>query len=151
MRKASTLAAAGLSTGKIKTLRAIASEIASGALDIEDLDAAANEAIHERLTAIHGVGPWTADIYLLFALRRADAFPAGDLALQIAAQKHFRLDGRPSAAELLKLSERWRPFRGAAARLLWADYAAARAALRERDAQGAAQDAALRGASRRKT
>ncbi len=141
-RTDTALAAAGLSTGKIRTLRAIARDISSGALDVDALDLAANEAIQARLTAIHGVGPWTADIYLLFALRRADAFPAGDLALQIAAQKHFRLHERPSAAELLELSERWRPLRGAAARLLWCDYAAARAALRDRNAQVARSGAA---------
>lgn len=124
------LASLGLSNGKIRTLHAIANEITTGTLDFDTMPDTANEAIHERLTAIHGVGPWTADIYLLFSLRRADAFPAGDLALQIAAQKHFRLLERPSPAKLLELSERWRPFRGAAARLLWADYAAARAALR---------------------
>lgn len=126
------LARFGLSGGKIRTLRAIAAEVTGGRLDFAILDTAPNDVILERLTAIHGVGPWTADIYLLFALKRADAFPAGDLALQIAAQKHFRLDDRPKPEALLRLSERWRPFRGAAARMLWLDYTAARAALRER-------------------
>ena len=80
----------------------------------------------ERLTALHGIGPWTADIYLLFALRRADAFPPGDLALQLAAQRLFKLKDRPTPARLAEIAERWRPWRGAAARLLWADYALAR-------------------------
>ena len=122
----------GLSGGKIRTLRAIAGEAAAGTLDFAAINEARNEDIHARLTAIHGVGPWSADIYLLFALRRADAFPAGDLALQIAAQKHFRLDERPAPDRLLELSQRWRPFRGAAARMLWSDYAHARDALKQR-------------------
>ncbi len=113
----------GLSTGKIKTMRAVADAIAGGRLDFARLNRANDDAIRETLTALHGIGPWTADIYLLFALRRADAFAAGDLALQIAVERLFKLPVRPSPVELLKIAERWRPWRGAAARLLWADYA----------------------------
>lgn len=113
----------GLSTGKVKTLRAVAVAIAGGRLDFARLNRTNDGAIRDALTALHGVGPWTADIYLLFALRRADAFAAGDLALQIAAGRLFKLPERPSPSELLKIAERWRPWRGAAARLLWADYA----------------------------
>lgn len=121
------LAGLGLSKGKIKTLKALARAVLQG-LDMARLAKEPDNVIVERLTAIHGIGPWTADIYLLFALRRADAFPPGDLALQIAAQRHFKLKSRPSPAELGKLAERWRPWRGVAARLLWADYGAARTA-----------------------
>ena len=83
----------------------------------------------EFLTAVHGIGPWTADIYLLFALARRDAFAPGDLALQLAVQHHFKLERRPTAEELTRIAERWRPARAVAARLLWADYAFARRAL----------------------
>lgn len=131
------LAALGLSAGKIRTLKAVATAIQDGALSLDRLHQASNEDLHAALTAIHGIGPWTADIYLLFALRRADAFPAGDLALQIAVQRHFRLENRPSAAELLDIAERWRPWRGAAAHLLWADYGAARMALRRKQQRNA--------------
>jgi DNA-3-methyladenine glycosylase II len=116
------LAALGLSAAKVRTLKAIATAIHRDGLDIPGLSSAADTVVIERLTALHGVGPWTADIFLLFALRRADAFAAGDLALQIAAQHHFKLEARPTAAELTKLAERWRPWRAVAARLLWADY-----------------------------
>lgn len=116
----------GLSNGKIRTLRAVARAVADKEVRFAQINRMPDAAIHETLTQLHGVGPWTADIYLLFALRRADAFPPGDLALQIAAQRLFELTEKPTAAELLALAERWRPWRGAAARLLWADYALAR-------------------------
>lgn len=117
------LGALGLSRAKVKTLRAIADAVASGGLDFARLNRLPDAEIIAQLTRLHGVGPWTADIYLLFALRRADAFAAGDLALQIAAQRAFGLAERPGPTALLELAERWRPWRAAAARLLWADYA----------------------------
>lgn len=122
MREA-TLARLGLSRAKIKTLKALARSVASGGLAFDALNAADDDEVVASLTALHGIGPWTADIYLLFALRRADAFPAGDLALQIAVQRRFALVAKPDAGELAGIAERWRPWRGAAAHLLWADYA----------------------------
>ena len=116
------LAALGLSGAKIRTLKAIATAILVDGLDIPALTKAPDSVVIEKLTALHGIGPWTADIYLLFALRRADAFAPGDLALQLAVQRHFKLNNRPSPAELEKIAERWRPWRAAAARLLWAEY-----------------------------
>ncbi len=113
----------GLSNGKIRTLRAVAEAVAGKQVQFARINRLPDAAIHETLTRLHGVGPWTADIYLLFALRRADAFPTGDLALQIAVQQLFELAQKPTPAELLELAERWRPWRSAAARLLWADYA----------------------------
>ena len=80
------------------------------------------DAAHAALTALHGVGPWTADIYLLFCLGHADAFPAGDLAVQEAARIAFSLRKRPDPKALTKLAEAWRPWRGVAAHLLWAYY-----------------------------
>jgi 3-methyladenine DNA glycosylase/8-oxoguanine DNA glycosylase len=77
---------------------------------------------HAALTALHGVGPWTADIYLLFCLGHADAFPAGDLAVQEAARIALRLRKRPDARRLTKIAQAWRPWRGVAAHLLWAYY-----------------------------
>lgn len=119
----------GLSNGKIRTLRALARAVLEDGLDFEALNAASDVVIVERLTGIHGIGPWTADIYILFALARRDAFAPGDLALQLAAQHHFKLESRPTAEELERIAERWRPARAVAARLLWADYAFARRAL----------------------
>lgn len=126
-RNEGSLRKLGLSAGKIRTLRAIATAVAGKELQFARLNKLPDQDIHTALTALHGVGPWTADIYILFALRRADAFPAGDLALQIAVQKLFALETRPSAATLGEIAQRWQPWRGAAARLLWADYALFRA------------------------
>lgn len=123
------LKALGLSTGKIRTLRALSRAVIDDGLDFGTLNAADNQTIVERLTAVHGIGPWTADIYILFALARKDAFASGDLALQLAVQHHFKLDRRPTAEELERIAERWRPSRAVAARLLWADYTFARRAL----------------------
>jgi DNA-3-methyladenine glycosylase II len=116
------LASLGLSRAKIRTLKAIATAIEDDGLDIPALGGVPDAVVIERLTAVHGIGPWTADVYLLFALRRADAFAPGDLALQLAAQHLFKLNDRPTASKLEAIAERWRPWRAAAARLLWADY-----------------------------
>jgi DNA-3-methyladenine glycosylase II len=116
------LASAGLSRAKIRTLRAIALACSNG-LELAALEAQSDAEIATALTAINGIGPWTADIYIMFCLGRGDAFAAGDLALQIGAQQALGLKMRPSAEELLGIAERWRPWRGVAARLLWNYYA----------------------------
>ena len=116
------LAAAGLSRPKIRTLRAIADACCNG-LDLAGLDGASEEQVHDALTEVVGIGPWTADVYIMFCLGRADGWAPGDLALQIAAQKAMGLDERPGAEALKEIGERWRPWRGVAARLLWAYYA----------------------------
>jgi DNA-3-methyladenine glycosylase II len=121
------LARAGLSAPKIRTLKAIARAIDRGEIDLAGLAARPAEEAHAALTAIHGVGPWTAHIYLLFCLGHADAWPAGDLALQEAARLLFMLNARPSAKEMLALAEPWRPWRGAAACVLWTFYRATKA------------------------
>ena len=120
-----SLRAAGLSRGKVRTLTALAEAAAAG-LDLEGLAAEAPETATERLTAIPGIGRWTAEIFLLFCARNADVLPAGDLALQVAAAEALALDGRPSEKELRAISELWSPWRGVAAKLLWAYYKAMR-------------------------
>ena len=117
----------GLSGPKIRALRAVADAVHEGRLDFDALERASPEEVHARMTAVKGVGPWTADIYLLFHLGHADAFAPGDLALQEALRMGFGLSGRPKAAELARMASGWSPWRGVAARLLWAYYAAARA------------------------
>lgn len=121
------LRGAGLSGGKIRTLRAISTAVASGQLDLKALETAPEAVVHESLRQVSGIGPWTADIYLMFCLGRADAFAAGDLALQIAAAIAAKQGERLTLAELETMAERWRPWRGVAARLLWAYYAAVKA------------------------
>jgi DNA-3-methyladenine glycosylase II len=117
------LAAAGLSRAKIRALRAIADACGNG-LDLAGLDAASDEQVHAALTEVVGIGPWTADVYIMFCLGRADGWAPGDLALQIAAQRAMDLNERPSIDALQEIGQRWRPWRGVAARLLWAYYAA---------------------------
>ncbi len=112
----------GLSTPKIRALRALSAAVATGALDIAGLAALDAEEAHAQLVAVRGVGPWTADIFLLFCLGHPDAFPAGDLALQEAAKLALGLKTRPDAARLERIAERWRPWRGVAALMLWAYY-----------------------------
>lgn len=116
----------GLSRPKIRTLRALSLAVADGGLDLEALAHASDVDVHDALRAVSGIGPWTADVFLLFCLGRADAFAPGDLALQIAAGMAMDLADRPTSAELEALAERWRPWRGVAARLLWAYYKVAR-------------------------
>lgn len=123
------LRAAGLSAPKIRTLTGIAGALASGAVDLGKVDAMTADAAADYLTRLPGVGPWTADIYLLFCLGRADAFPEGDLALKVAAGDAFELPGRCSDLGLRAIAEDWRPLRGVAAHLLWAYYGARRARL----------------------
>lgn len=114
---------AGISRPKARTLRALSESIARGDLDMPSLASAPDDAVREALTRVPGIGPWTADIYLMFSLGRADSWAAGDLALQIATQSVLGLGQRPTANELAEIAERWRPWRGVAARLLWAHYA----------------------------
>jgi DNA-3-methyladenine glycosylase II len=113
----------GLSRPKQRSIRAIAAALSDGSLDLTALEEAEADWIHTHMTAISGIGPWTADVYLLFCLGHRDGFAAGDLAIQEAAKVAFGLQARPKAAELLGMAEAWRPWRGVAARLLWAYYA----------------------------
>ena len=125
--RADRLARLGLSAPKIRALKEIARAIASGALDCDALPGMPAEAAHQALCAIHGIGPWTADSYLLFCLGHPDAWPAGDLALQEAARLAFTLPARPDAKQIVALAEPWR---AVAARLLWSYYRA----VKDRDA-----------------
>jgi DNA-3-methyladenine glycosylase II len=124
--RATKLAGLGLSAPKIKSIKAIATDIAKGRLDLDVIAQSDADTAHQTLIAVHGIGPWTADIYLLFCLGHADAWPAGDLALQEAARIAFNLKMRPTAKELVALAESWRPWRGVAAHLLWKYYAVAK-------------------------
>jgi DNA-3-methyladenine glycosylase II len=114
----------GLSGPKIRTLKAIAKAIEKGDLDLSSLVHMSADDAHAALVAVHGIGPWTADIYLLACLGHADAWPAGDLALQEAVKLLLALKTRPTSKEMGPLAESWRPWRGVAARMLWTYYRA---------------------------
>ncbi len=116
------MTACGLSRGKIAALSALAMAVADGRLDLDELAKLDDAQAAERLLAVKGIGPWTADIYLLSCLGRADVWPGGDVALQTAAGLVFGVDPRPDRRAMLALAEPWRPWRAVAARLLWAHY-----------------------------
>jgi DNA-3-methyladenine glycosylase II len=124
--RAAKLGRLGLSAAKIRCLKAVARAIDHGELDLPALGQLPADEAHARLTAIHGIGPWTADIYLLFCLGHADAWPAGDLALQEAARLFLALKARPTRQDMGPLADAWRPWRGAAACMLWTYYRAAK-------------------------
>lgn len=116
------IAACGISRPKRLYLRGLAEAVVHDGLDLPALRKADSEDVYRTLVALKGIGPWTAQCYLLFCLRRADMFPAGDLALQEAVKMLYRKKQRPSADELAAFAKRWTPHRGAAARLLWTYY-----------------------------
>jgi len=114
----------GLSAAKIKTLKNIARELANERLNLEVLAEEDADAARHTLTALPGIGPWTADVYLLFCLGHGDAWPAGDLALQEAVKIGLKLTVRPTERQMTPIAEPWRPLRGAAAHLWWSYYRA---------------------------
>jgi len=120
--RADKLRRLGLSAPKIKSIREIGKAVAKGRIDLTAVGNMDADEAHAALTCLHGVGPWTADIYLLFCLGHADAFPSGDLAVQESARLALGLRKRPDAKALAKIAEAWRPWRGVAAHLLWAYY-----------------------------
>src|SRR6201995_2055915 len=120
--RADRLGRLGLSAAKIKTLKNIARELATGRLNLDVLANEDADAAHNTLTSLHGIGPWTADVYLLFCLGHGDAWPAGDLAVQEAVKIGLGLETRPTPKEMGPLAEPWRPLRGAAAHLWWSYY-----------------------------
>ena len=120
--RADRLGRLGLSAAKIKTLKHIAKELSAERLNLDVLAEEDADAAHNTLTALPGIGPWTADVYLLFCLGHGDAWPAGDIAIQEAMRVGLGLKERPSVKQMAPLAEPWRPLRGAAAHLWWSYY-----------------------------
>lgn len=116
------LASVGLSQPKIRTLRAVQEACTCG-LNLRGLAERQAEEAHAELCRIKGIGPWTADIFLLFCAGHPDIFPSGDLALQVAVRDAFDLKEKPAPKALDRMAEAWSPWRGVAARLFWAWYA----------------------------
>lgn len=112
----------GLSRPKVKYIRGVAEAVRDGDLDFAALRQASDEEVMAKLTALKGIGQWTAEIYLMFALGRPDVMPSGDLALAEAAARLMGLDARPKPKELAVIAERWRPWRSTAALMLWYYY-----------------------------
>ena len=125
----SALKQVGFSRQKASYVRGIASAILTGEVDLRALAATDNDLARQKLMELKGVGPWTADAYLLFSLCRADAWPTGDLALIKAIQDVRGLPAPLEAEEADAIADQWRPWRGVAARMLWFHYLSARGRL----------------------
>jgi DNA-3-methyladenine glycosylase II len=117
------LRAIGFSRSKVRYGRALAEDVRAGRIDLEAIARTADQDVAiAGLTQATGIGRWTAEIYLLFALGRPDVWPAGDLAVRVAVQRLKDLPARPTLDEMIGLAESWRPYRSAAARFLWHIY-----------------------------
>ncbi len=116
------LKTAGLSNAKIRTLKALASAVQQGDIDFARFATQSGDLVKEQMMAVHGIGPWTADVYVMFCLGRADTFAPGDIALANAVGLLKKSDKRPTPSQLQKIALKWRPWRGVAARLLWHYY-----------------------------
>jgi DNA-3-methyladenine glycosylase II len=116
------LRADGFSRQKTRYCRIAAEAVMDGSLDLAGLASLDDESARAHMTALTGIGKWTADVYLQMALRRPDIWPVGDLALRAAVQGLYGLEGRPNEVEMEAYGERWRPHRSAAAMILWHGY-----------------------------
>jgi DNA-3-methyladenine glycosylase II len=117
-----TLRAIGFSRQKASYVRGVAHEIRCGELDLEALEHGNDDEARKSLRRFRGIGEWTAETYLLFSLRRSDAWPSGDLALAKAIQEVRWLAAIPGSKEVDAIADHWRPWRAVAARLLWHHY-----------------------------
>lgn len=113
------LRATGLGPAKTRYVRDLAQHVADGRLDLGALATKDDGEVIRALTAVHGIGVWTAEVFLIFQLQRLDVFPAADLALLTAIQRLYRRRTRPTPAEGRRFAERWRPYRSIASWYLW--------------------------------
>lgn len=112
----------GVTRQKSGYLLHLSNSILNGDLSLAALSRMTDDDVRLRLTRIKGIGSWSADVYLLMAMRRADIWPAGDLALAVAVKELWGLEFKPTPDELERIAERWRPYRAVAARMLWQHY-----------------------------
>jgi DNA-3-methyladenine glycosylase II len=110
---------AGLSRSKVNYLRSLAEHVVSGELALDRLPDLSDEEVAREVTAVKGLGQWTADMFLIFHLGRPDVLPVGDLGVRRAAQRAYGLEELPDAETLERLGERWRPYRSLASLYLW--------------------------------
>jgi DNA-3-methyladenine glycosylase II len=114
------LRAAGLSHAKALALAELARAQIEGRIDLEHLDQLSDQQAFDALVALRGVGPWSAQVFLISQLHRPDVLPSADVGLRVAVQREWRLPARPTAQEVERRAEPWSPFRTYAAALLWA-------------------------------
>jgi DNA-3-methyladenine glycosylase II len=111
--------ACGISGPKQRTMRAVIDHVQANPNLLPDISAHADETVHEQLTQIKGIGPWTADMFLMFGISRPDVFPVGDYGVRVAIQKQFRLRKLPDAEKCRKIGKPWTPYRSVASWYLW--------------------------------
>jgi DNA-3-methyladenine glycosylase II len=109
----------GLSHAKVAYLRSLAERVLDGSLDLDHLDRLPDEEVIAQLTAVKGIGPWSADMFLIFRLGRPDVLPVGDLGIRRAFMIHYGLPELPTTAEMERIAEPWRPHRTLASIYLW--------------------------------
>jgi len=112
--------AAGLSRGKIAYLRDLSTKVLDGTVHLESLETMANDDVVAAMTKVKGIGQWSAEMFLMFRLQRADVLPVGDLGIVKAIQRHYRLRKTPTPERMRKIAESWRPYRSVASWYLWA-------------------------------
>jgi len=112
--------AAGLSRGKVAYLRDLSTKVLDGTVHLESLETMANDDVVAAMTKVKGIGQWSAEMFLMFRLQRADVLPVGDLGIVKAIQRHYRLRKTPTPDRMLKIAESWRPYRSVASWYLWA-------------------------------
>lgn len=114
-----TIRAVGFSRPKVSFLQDLAAQVVDNRLPLDSLHAMPDDEVMRTLTAVKGIGRWTAEVFLMFRLGRMDVFPADDLGLVKAVQRVYGLRKRPSRERLMKIAEPWRPYRSVAAWYLW--------------------------------
>lgn len=117
--KPAALRQAGLSAAKVKSLRGLATAVEEGQINLKTLHQLSDDEVMEKLTALHGIGPWTAEMILMFSLGRLDTFSRGDLGLRKGIMYLYGLKKLPSERQMAKLERLWAPYRSYAARILW--------------------------------
>lgn len=118
------IATFGLSRAKSSTLTSLSQAVLTGAIDLDRICVIEGEEALRQLVSLPGIGPWTAEVYLMFCAGHADIFPGGDVALQTSVGRAFAMEVRPSSRQLVETARSWSPYRSIAARLFWAYYAA---------------------------
>ncbi len=114
-----TIRNSGISWAKIKSLKDLAQKVTNGSLDLIQLQKLDDEKVIHELTKVKGIGPWTAEMFLIFSLGREDIFSQGDLGLKRAIQKIYKLKFEPSSEEVTKIVKKWSPYKSYACRILW--------------------------------
>jgi len=109
----------GISGGKLKSIRDLCARIGGGHLNPDDFPALSDEVLREKLTEVHGIGPWSVDMYLIFCLGRLDVLPVGDLGLRLGVKEAYGLREPPTVARMVEIGEVWRPYRTIGTWYMW--------------------------------